>query len=375
MRAGSGRLITTLLFATAGAGLPGGALPGQELATPELRGRVLVGDAPAAGAMVVLHRVDAVDPGEVDSVRADRDGGFLFRLPTVPDPGGRGDVYLASVRHQDVLYFGRPITTAVELDSLYLVQTWDTVAAPPGGAPVTVSVRYVLAQEIPGGWRITDLFELDVPGDRTWVAADSAPTWSYPLPAGFSELQIGGGDGGFTEVVAAPGGLAVSAPLSPGPRQVIVRYTLPSLLTEFPVPGGAGEMDFLVREPAPSLEVSGLAPTESVEIEPGANYRRFSGIGVPDTTLLVVEVPEPFSFPFEWLVVILGLGLAGVGLWATVGRGPRDTAGGGASSPRQGVVAEVARLDLEIERLPPGAERDRLVRRRRSLAARLRDPG
>src|SRR5688572_21423762 len=85
----------------------------QELANPRLAGRVMrlgrdsVG---VPGASVVLHMVTADSSGEIDSTRAGAQGDFTFRHPSVPDPLGRGEVYLASVTHQDILYFGPAVS-------------------------------------------------------------------------------------------------------------------------------------------------------------------------------------------------------------------------------------------------------------------------
>lgn len=356
----------------------------QEPAAPELTGMVTVGaDRPVPLAMVTLHRVDAVDAGEIDSIAAGTDGSFRFALPTVPDPGGRGEVYFASVRHQGVLYFGPPVTTAVELDSLYRIQVYDTAVAPEGGAQLAPSVRYILVEEGQDGWQVTDLFQLVVEGDRTLVAADSGITWRYPLPPGHRNLQMGGGDVPPATTRVEDGDLLVSAPLSPGPRQLVVRYMLDSLTVDVPVPGGVEEMDLLVREPAPPVQVQGLVAAESVELEPGVRYRRFAGVGVPSGTIRVVQEEAPFVFPVRWLAVILGLILASVGVYV-VQRGPGGAEPAGAAPPRAGrpqgptredLVREVAELDDALEETPEGPARERMLHRRRVLVAALRQRG
>jgi len=108
----------------------------QVEATPVLSGLVQRAGEPLGGSQVVLHRVDAVDAGALDTLVAEADGSFRFGLPTVPDPGGRGEIYFASVNHQGVLYFGPPVATAAELDSLYRIEVFDTLTAPPGGAEI-----------------------------------------------------------------------------------------------------------------------------------------------------------------------------------------------------------------------------------------------
>ncbi len=354
----------------------GGAAHAQEIATPELRGEVSLGDGtPVPGATVVLHRVDAIEAGELDSVQASVAGAFRFDLPTVPDPGGRGEVYFASVRHQGVLYFGPPVSAAIQLDSTYLIQVYDTAVAPIRGAPLPITVRYILAEPQDDGWQVTDLIQLDVQGDRTWVAADSGISWSYPLPQGLRDLQVGGGDVPPATVQLREGVLEVTAPLPPGARQLVIRYALDSLTVDIPLPGGVEEMDFLVRDPGPRVEVLGLVPAESVEMEPGVRYRRFAGVAVPDTVLRVTELPPEFQLPLRWLAVLLALLLAGVGLYAvrrpTGAHPPRPRRAEPAPPSRDDLVREVARLDLTLEGMPDGSERRRLEGRRETLLAEL----
>lgn len=362
----------------------------QEAAQPLLQGVVEQGDgAPLPDAPVVLHRVDPLDAGEIDSIRSDPFGRFTFALPTVPDPGGRGEVYFASVRHDGVVYFGPPVARAVELDSIYRIQVYDTVTAPPSGAPIPLGVRYILAEAVEEGWQITDLLQLDAIGERTWVPGAEGVTWRYPMPPGIGEVEVGGGDlpGELTRF--PEGSVEFTGPLSPGPRQLVVRYLLDSLALTVPLPGGVREMEFLVQEPAPPVRVSGLAASESVEMEPGVRYRRYVGIDLNSGVVQVLEGEEPASLPLEWLAVILGLGLTVVGLVA-VRRGvvPGTRSGGAvatgdppptaqpgptvltARDRRRRLVLEVARLDEALESAE-GPERDRLLGRREELVALL----
>jgi hypothetical protein len=353
-----------------------GAAHAQEVASPELRGEVSLGDGtPVPGATVVLHRVDAIEAGELDSIQASATGAFRFDLPTVPDPGGRGEVYFASVRHQGVLYFGPPVSAAIQLDSTYLIQVYDTAVAPVRGAPLPTSVRYILAERQDDAWQVTDLIQLDVQGDRTWVAADSGISWRYPLPQGLRDLQVGGGDVPPATVQLREGVLEVTAPLPPGARQMVIRYALDSLTVDIPLPGGVGEMDFLVRDPGPRVEVLGLVPAESVEMEPGVRYRRFAGVAVPDTVLRVTELPPEFRLPLRWLAVLLALLLTGVGLYAVRRPTGAHPSRPGRAEPaplsRDDLVREVARLDLTLEGMPDGPERRRLEGRRETLLSEI----
>lgn len=359
----------------------------QEEVRLELEGQVLLGDAPLPGISVVLHRVSQDSAGELDSLVADAEGRFRFELPGVPDPGGQGRVYFASVRHQGILYFGPALSRPVQLDSLYTIRAWDTVPAPAGGAVLPVAVRYlVLEPADEEGWHVTDLFELDVDAGGTLVAGEGGVTWSHPLPADARELDpfgselTGGSDPSGPRVV--DGRVTVRAPLSPGPRQFVLRYAVPDLDgLEIPFATATGEVEMLVREPAPDLTVTGLDALESVEMQPGVAYRRYVGSFAEASTVTIQAAPPPFTLPLEWVAVVLALFLGLAGVYA-VRRGqdrpvpagaPVGTPGPDAPELRQQRLLEVARLDeaLEDENLSP-AERVRLQERRAALVARLR---
>lgn len=353
----------------------------------ELEGRVLRADQPLAGVQVVLHRVSADSAGELDSIPTDDQGRFRFRLPALPDEGEGGRVYFASVRHQGVLYFGPALSRPVQLDSLYTVQAWDTLPAPPGGAEIPIGVRYLILESVPEGWQVTDLFELEVGPGRTLVAAEGGATWRHPLPDGARATEGPGADLGAGEL-AGPrveeGHVVVRAPLSPGPRQFVVRYVVPEL-DGLAIPFGqaVGTVELLVQEPVPDLDVTGLDAIEAVEMEPGVRYRHFTG-SFPGSTVVTIRAAEaPFRLPLEWTAVVLGLLLAAVGVFA-VRRGegapspaePVDElAGLDAASPegRQRLLVAVARIDERLEDDALGAgERSALERRRVALLARLR---
>lgn len=380
--------------------------PTQEEVRAALEGRVLRAGEPMHDARVVLHRVSADEAGELDSIPSGPEGGFRFELPGLPDPGANGQVYFASVRHQGILYFGPAVTRPIQLDSLYTIRVYDTVTAAPGGAVLPVQVRYLILESVPEGWQITDLFELRVPEDGTVVAREGDVTWRHPLPSGAVEVDDGGQEPGPASGAdpARPrvdgGSVVVGRPLSPGARQLVIRYRVPALDgLEIPFTVPVDEVELMVREPVPDLTITGLAPVEAVETEPGVSYRRFTGSLAAPTVVAIRSAAEPFRLPLEWTAVGLALLLAVAGLYAvrrgaeTDRAGHRGGTGDGAPTERSAFLdpgegervgperrrlrlLEVARLDeaLEAEGLVP-AERARLEARRAALLKFLRDDG
>lgn len=351
---------------------------GQVEAEPVLRGRVLVADTPMATGTVVLHRITAETQGELDSIPVGPDGAFSFELPSVPDEG-RSEMYFASTRHQGVLYFGGAVTTAVQLDSLYEIQAYDTlVVSEPQGRTLPVPVRNVFFEEEGGAWRVTDLIQVRNDTPRTLVSLGDGVVWRYPLPEEATSPTLGGdfipGSSEFQD-----GHLVVHSALPPGERVFVIRYLVPSPYVTLPLPGRTEVLEVLFREPAPPVTVPALETGLQVELEPGSTYRRFSGSDLSDARIRIVEGEEEGGLPVRWVAVFLALLLTAVGLWAVLDRrrpapAPSGGTGGG---ERVALLREIARLDRDFELLddPPEAARARYRAERNVLLDRLRGLG
>lgn len=353
-----------------------------------LEGRVVKGGAPVDSATVVLHRVAVDTAGEIDSVRVADDGRFRFALPSVPDPGGRGEVYFASVRHLDILYFGPAVHRAVQLDSLYAIEVHDTAVVESGGADLVLDVRYIVLEEVEDGWQITDLFQVLHEGDRTLVPGEEGRTvWSHPLPEGIRDVEVGGGDLPPDATVYQGGSFRVMAPVPPGERQFVIRYRAEDLGLTFPLPGPTRQMELLIREPAPPVEVTGLGTAEPLEMNAGLRYRRFAATGLAAGSVVLEEGRGPTRIPARGLAVGMALLLTAAGLWVYLrGRAPTPApAPGGGRMPagppagvnrRRALLLEVARIDEALDSGEPDEdETARLRGRRTSLIRRLQDMG
>jgi hypothetical protein len=349
---------------------------GQVPAEPVLRGQVTVGDTALTSGTVVLHHVAEASQGEIDSTRVARDGSFSFRLPTVPDPG-RSEVYFASVRHHGVLYFGTPVNLAVQLDSLYEIHVYDTLAAPEGGVPLPVEVRNLFLEADADRWRVTDLFQVRNDGDRTLVAPEGGFIWRYPLPAGIENPTVAQAEFATGAAAVEDGALVVRTPLPPGQRLFVIRYLAVDPFLALPLPGSTETLEILVREPAPPMDAPGLVVGDRVEIEPGTTYRRFTGTNLKDADVQLTEARQPSGPPVRWFAVILGVLLGSVAVWAVQKRVPARAPNPTGGDLRRALVLEVARLDEAFEATPaPSAEergayeahRAELLRRLRQLS-------
>ncbi len=344
---------------------------------------------------VVLHHLSDGEQGQLDSASVGPLGTFSFPLPRAPQ-AGRGDVYFASVRHEGVLYFGPAVTEPAQLDSAYVVVTYDTLVAPARGASVPVQSRSVFFEPDTVGWRVTELFQLRNDEDRTLVTRADGAVWRHPLPAEALDVSTGEGELSFAAAEYEDGDLVVRTPVPPGERIFVVRYRLAELGVAIPNAHPVEAFDLLVREPAPPVDVPGLERIDRVELEVGSTYVRFGGADVDLRELRIVEseVSEPPRT--EWVAFFLALVLGAAGLFVLRpgtgrpvpahpgGASPPPVAGGSiaggpvagtpaANPTREALLHAVARLDEEHETHKRSAEEVEAYRARRAeLIARIR---
>lgn len=384
----------TLVAAGAGAGEAGAAVQEAPADSLRLEGLLRIDGEPADSGTVTLHRVSAQEAGPVDSTSVDGEGRFTLILPTEPgspepegDPPEAGEgsedlregghVYFASAHHESVLYHGAPLADPEHLEEEYVIDGYSAVAVEPDGAELRLVRREILLEEIEGAWAVTDLFELENPHDRTYVPGDEgAAVWSHSLPPGADRFEVGEGDLPASRAVAVEGEVRVTAPMTPGRRPLVFRYELPDLERELPLEARADSVELYIRDPAPSLTVSGLDAVQPVEVEPGTSFRRYAGAAVGPGALTFEEEGDADPLPAERLVVLLTLVLAVAGVWAALrarrGRVPATAHAGAAGQPAAAsVLEEVAALDEAHARGegPPGPE---YRERRRELLERLR---
>jgi hypothetical protein len=376
--------VSALLVALAGPG----QVVAQQTDGPLLQGQAFVGDSVLGSGTVVLHEVTTVSQGEIDSVRVAPDGTFTLRLPAEPD---RVDerFYFASLRHDGILYFGSALTEPQQLDSLYRIQAYDTLAVPVGGREIPILARNIFFEPAGEDWQVTDIFQLRNEEGRTLVSPEGdGAVWRYPLPEGARDFNSGQDGLSLDGSTLEEGSVVVRAAIAPGDRVFVFRYVLEDLFGSLPTPGVTGAFDLLVREPSPRVGVEGLELVGRVELEAGSTYRRYSGADVGPERVRLVEAEVAGELPVEWIAVLMGMALAVVALvvMKTVRRpgaslaesgpgtsGARTGAGAGVGG-RQALLLEVARLDeaFAAEAAPSDEARASYEARRADLMRRLK---
>jgi hypothetical protein len=365
--------LTFLLYSALGLSLTPAPSAGQEEVIPLLFGEARIGTEPLPEVMVVLHRVSPDFQGEIDSVQAGADGSFVLQLPYVPDHEARSEVFFASVSFRDILYFGAAITDPVGLDSLYVIQAYDTMSVPLEGADLPIGVRNVFLEAEEAGWRVTDMFQVLNEGDRTLFSPTEGRVWSYPLPTDATEFELGQGDLPADAVRFSEGRLELYAPVPPGSRFLLVRYLVTGGELELPMPGRTDLVEVFLREPGPSAEFPPLVPDGPVELEPGNVFKRFAGEGLQDTVVRGTVAEEPWRPGAEGLGLLLAGLLAGAAVYAVRVRGGAGREEVPATRSRETLLLAIAKLDEEYESGtdPDPRRRERYASRRRKLLAEL----
>jgi len=327
---------------------------------------------PLAGARVVLHLLTATHQGPVDSTLTDAAGRFEFRVTA-----DTAALLLTSSRHDGIEYFSRPArATTLGPDTTLAVLVADTSSS----APVSLAGRYLMIGRPEQGGRrgALDLIVLQNRSDRTRVARDSAaPVWTMPLPVGIEEFAPGESEFSAAAVGHRGDSLTISAPLSPGDRQLMVTYALPRGVKRLAVPfaDASDSVVLLLEEPTARVVTPGFAVVDSQVIET-RTYHRWVG-SMPAAGAVEVRFPVPGEGGREATLALAALLAAGLligGLMLLRRRGARAVAAPPAAGDAAGLIDALARLDAQFagrEAAVDAQAWSRYVARRAGLKAAL----
>jgi hypothetical protein len=324
---------------------------------------------PVPGVRVVLHRVARSDQGPMDSMPTDADGRFRFSL--VRDTAA---LYLLSARYLGIEYFSIPLdrTAPADPESARLV-VHDTSSR----TPVRLSVRHLVIPR-PGehGTReVLDLVLLANPGTRTRVARDSmGGSWAGLLPPASEGLELGESDVSPDAVVRRGDSVIVSAPISPGEKQLAFQYHLPGgrRTIELPIGAEGVALNVLLEEAGATASGPGLAVADSQAIE-GRTFRRWRG-DLPANSVVTIALPGAggASTPvIAALVAAFALSLL-LAAWRILPRRAPAAVPAARDVSVDRILNEIATLDARYEGRTgetPAAEWGRYLERRASLKA------
>jgi hypothetical protein len=292
----------------------------QQPAPRTLGGEVVKGGEPVPGVEVTLHRVTREQSGEV--ARRTTDAGGRFEFEIAPADSGAFAVLFTTAEFHGIRYFGRAIHPDEEAADGYSVEVFDTASALP--EPVRLSRRdMVLVSQPGGGWEVDEIIRLNNPNRLTLVSAGASPTWELSIPEGAEAFEVGESELPADQIQRMGDRVLLMLPLTPGEREMFIRYRIPPALDEAVLEFGspADTFNLYVRQPAPRLEVAGLTSTNMVEVE-GEQFLRYAATGLAEGSSVTLEW-ESSAPPVDPIVaaVVVSLLLLGVGVVAAV-RGP-----------------------------------------------------
>jgi hypothetical protein len=308
------------------------AIPVYAQSGVTLAGQVVNEGTPVPSVEVSLHQVTAERSGVVGQSPTDASGAFRFDLP----PADTGfNVFFVTVEHQGVRYFGAPVHRG-EVPAGYRVEVFDTTSSLPGA--IRVARRgVILFPETDGGWSANELIRVVNTGRKTLVSPAGSPAWEFALPSGATDFEVTESDAATPDLqVMGERALFVGA-LTPGPRELFVRYRLPAELAaiELQTTGATDTFDVFIPEGAAQVTVTGLPTTRVTTVE-NQRFVQYTGTDIPGDHLIRVAwaVAAP---PVDPVLAALGVAIAILAVGAWLGFRNRDPLRGLGSAPARPV--------------------------------------
>lgn len=271
---------------------------------------------PVSERQVVLHRVSFAEAGPVDSGATDRSGRYTLQASSLDTVAN----YVVSVEHQGIAYFTEPLHTFGEPEATAeLLIVYDTSATSP---PITLRERHVVVRRPAdeGARRVIELLVLENKGTRTRVAPDtSTPVWRGVLPAAAVEFEVGESDVSAEAISLRDNAVAVTAPIPPGERQLLVSYLIPQSVDALTIPIDQPIERFNVLLEDSLAAVEGPETVRTREELDQLTFTRYFAENIGAQTPVVVRFPqEPRSAADLWWVLVPLVGvslLLGLFLW------------------------------------------------------------
>ncbi len=271
-----------------------------------LAGQVLLDGDPVPGASVSLHQVSSGGSGQVAITVTDANGGFSFDRA---DPSEADFAfYFATAEHQSVTFFG-PILRVDERPDRYVIEVYDTAASLP--EPIRVAARHmVLIPENTGSWEVNEILRIQNPTNLALVSPDESAAWSFGIPEGATDFEVGPGDVLPHELVLMENRVLHITPIVPGTREVLIRYRLPADARTglVPITEPTDSFHLYVRQPAHLTAVTGLQSQRMVDIE-DEQYLQYSATNLADGSTIELRWSRPGP-PLDPVLVAVGLSVA-----------------------------------------------------------------
>lgn len=285
----------------------------------ELRGRALLGtdSISLSGVEVSLHRVGRDTSGVVGVTTAGPDGQFLLRIP----PPDSGDLFLATVRYEGVLYFGPPFHALDRAPSPYVVMAYPARPLADPSA-LTLSQRHLVVSPAADRLQVLDVAAAANDSAWTWTAPEgSGAVWRLAFPDAATAVSVDRRGVSRSEVRIGDGQAEVDAAVPPGGQRLVLQYELPpGEEVSLSVLRSVGALELLLAEPG-RASVAGLEPMGTLPFQ-GREYRRYGARDLPAGATVAFSIEtgggpgDGMSSVLPWILLALGVALLAAAAWS-----------------------------------------------------------
>lgn len=289
-----------------------------------LDGTVIFDGASAPGIPVELHHITNEGAGMAAQGVSDDSGRFRFTLE--PNPTATTNVFFVTAEKSGIRYFGSPIHSGAALPEDYQVTVFDTASTAPQA--IRVPVRDVFLTALPdGAWEVNDWIRISNENQVSIVARPGGPSFQFRIPEEATDFEVGEGSILPDEVARMEDRVMLMTPVTPGTRDLLIRYRLPPRPTRasFPIGEPTDTMNLYVLQPSHLSEVVGLPRLSAIPYE-GDEYLRYSGNDLAPATRVDVAWSGSLASPVNPIiaaVVVSILLLATGAVLATRNRSPQ----------------------------------------------------
>ncbi|MBI2868459.1 MAG: carboxypeptidase regulatory-like domain-containing protein [Chloroflexi bacterium] len=349
-------LAALLLAAPATAAEPAGLIQGKvENGTGN-------GGSVAAQEIVLLTYVNDAAAGETRTM-TDEQGYFKFDNLVV-EASYR---YLVTTTYQQAEYGTLVTFESGQPAQSVIITVYESTTS---DADITLPMTHTVLYFEPGGVRVKEVYIFLNNSDRTYIGSQELDdgrreTLRFAIPQGAADLQAGAGLMGIRKTGDS---LVETIPVYPGDRQVSFSYLLPDaspFVYTRPITYPTGRYDLLYQGEGLTLSSAELSLDEPLDIA-GSQYYHYSAQNLAAGAVLSARLSAgggsalPVERPVLWVALALGLLLGAAAVVYFRRKTPAPSPAGSLEARMQALLAEMARLDDDLEAgvIPPETHRE-----------------
>jgi len=183
----------------------------------------------------------------------------------------------------------------------------------------------VLIPETSGSWEVNEVITIANDGDAALVAPGGMPTWRLRIPERAAAFQVGEGDILPHEVTLMEDEVMLLTPVTPGERDLYIRYRLPANppTGTFTLSHPTRSFNLFVMQPSHLTSVEGLISTRIVEAE-GEQFLQYSNQDLGPGAEIILRWSNAGAPPVDPVIaaVLVTLAVLALGIWGAVRNRP-----------------------------------------------------